>query len=117
MYGNKNDTKSSATSATAAVESYGTLPRPDSDSDDDDDAASKATTHSKLLSRGKYVHELQTHDVIPKYVDEYKQLLAYHYPRIVSASDKAVNLVGSWETTVGELDQMGFTYINLSSMT
>ncbi|KAI9268486.1 hypothetical protein EDC94DRAFT_403610 [Helicostylum pulchrum] len=62
------------------------------------------TTHSKKLARGKYVHEKQIHRVKPEKVDEYIQLLTVHYPRIANDPENQVNLCGSWETVVGELD-------------
>ncbi|KAI8967504.1 hypothetical protein BDF20DRAFT_829223 [Mycotypha africana] len=63
-----------------------------------------ATTHSKKLARGKYVHELQTHRVKPDKVEEYIKLMSIHYPRIANDPKNDVHLCGSWETVVGELD-------------
>lgn len=97
-------TKSQGDQATSPNQSYLSLPRPDAaETSNDDDSA--RSTHSLILSRGKYVHELQTHDVIPQHVEAYKELLANHYPRLVTASGNKLKLFGSWETTVGNLDQ------------
>ncbi|CAO3652749.1 unnamed protein product [Cunninghamella blakesleeana] len=63
-----------------------------------------AQTHSKILARGKYVHELQKHKVRPDKVDEYIALVTDHFPRIANDSLNDVHLCGSWEVIVGELD-------------
>ncbi|KAJ2613018.1 hypothetical protein EV177_002715 [Coemansia sp. RSA 1804] len=61
-------------------------------------------TLSKVLARGKYVHELAVHDVKPGRMDEYKSVVAELYPRIVRNLSPKVKLVGSWETDIGDLD-------------
>ncbi|KAI3647558.1 hypothetical protein MP228_007779 [Amoeboaphelidium protococcarum] len=77
------------------------------DEDDVDDDDDRDTTFSKKLARGKYVHELVFHDVKPDKMDEYRKLVADHYPRIAQNKDNQVNLVGSWNTSVGaDLDQV-----------
>ncbi|KAI8335755.1 nipsnap family protein [Chlamydoabsidia padenii] len=63
-----------------------------------------AQTHSKVLARGKYVHELSKHKVRPDKVDEYIQLVTSHYPRIANEPLNDLHLCGSWEIIVGELD-------------
>ncbi|KAG2202651.1 hypothetical protein INT47_002083 [Mucor saturninus] len=61
-------------------------------------------THSKVLARGKYVHELQVHKVKPDKVDEYISLLSKHLPKIANDPSNDVNLCGSWSIEIGELD-------------
>ncbi|KAJ2444998.1 hypothetical protein GGF42_006137 [Coemansia sp. RSA 2424] len=61
-------------------------------------------TLSKVLARGKYVHELSTHRVKPGCMDEYKAIVAELYPLIVRNHSPRVKLVGSWETDIGDLD-------------
>ncbi|KAI9502222.1 hypothetical protein BX070DRAFT_242125 [Coemansia spiralis] len=61
-------------------------------------------TLSKVLARGKYVHELATHRVKPGCMDEYKSVVTELYPRIVRNLSPKVKLVGSWETDIGDLD-------------
>ncbi|CAG8585012.1 4607_t:CDS:2 [Ambispora gerdemannii] len=73
-------------------------------------------THSKLVARGKYVHELVTfnadiihsflleHKIKPKYLDDYIKLISEHYPRIANDPANALHLSGSWQTEVGDLD-------------
>ncbi|KAJ2816496.1 hypothetical protein IWW50_006480, partial [Coemansia erecta] len=61
-------------------------------------------TLSKVLARGKYVHELATHNVRAGGMDAYKAVVGELYPRIVRNQGPGVKLVGSWETDVGELD-------------
>ncbi|KAJ2773724.1 hypothetical protein IWQ56_000875 [Coemansia nantahalensis] len=61
-------------------------------------------TLSKVLARGKYVHEMSTHRVKPGRMDEYKAAVAELYPQIVRNHSPSVKLVGSWETDIGDLD-------------
>ncbi|GAB5587923.1 hypothetical protein Unana1_02823 [Umbelopsis nana] len=61
-------------------------------------------THSKVLARGKYVHELQRHKVKPDRVDEYTALIAEHFPRIAGDPANNVHLCGSWSTEIGQQD-------------
>ncbi|KAJ2776048.1 hypothetical protein H4R18_005889 [Coemansia javaensis] len=61
-------------------------------------------TLSKVLARGKYVHELTTHRVQPGRMDEYRAVVAELYPRIVRDLSPGTKLVGSWETDIGDLD-------------
>ncbi|KAJ3401798.1 hypothetical protein HDV05_000265, partial [Chytridiales sp. JEL 0842] len=62
-------------------------------------------THSKILARGKYVHELQTHNVKPEAWDDYVGLISETYPRIAEDPKFQVKLYGSWATEIGPLDQ------------
>lgn len=40
-------------------------------------------------------------------MEEYKQLVAEYYPQLAGDQENNVNLVGSWETTMGgDLDQV-----------
>ncbi|KAI9889506.1 MAG: hypothetical protein M1814_005200 [Vezdaea aestivalis] len=59
---------------------------------------------SQVLARGKYVHSIVFHQVEPKKVNEYVDLIGKWYPRIASIPDNNVNLVGSWRTEVGDCD-------------
>lgn len=61
-------------------------------------------THSKMLARGKYVHELQIHKVKPDKVDEYKDLVTKHLPKIANDPLNDVNLCGSWSVEIGQQD-------------
>ncbi|CAG8570593.1 10829_t:CDS:2 [Paraglomus occultum] len=61
-------------------------------------------TYSKLLARGKYVHEMQKHRVKPEYVEDYIKLVSIHFPRIAKNPENAVHLCGSWQADIGELD-------------
>ncbi|KAK3897576.1 hypothetical protein C8A05DRAFT_38873 [Staphylotrichum tortipilum] len=59
---------------------------------------------SQVLARGKYVHSIEFHDVKPECVDEYVDLVGKWYPRVASAAENKVHLVGSWRTEVGDCD-------------
>ncbi|KAJ2221465.1 hypothetical protein IWW45_008863 [Coemansia sp. RSA 485] len=61
-------------------------------------------TLSKVLARGKYVHELATHKVKPGCMDQYRDVVAQLYPYIVRNLSPGTKLVGSWETDIGDLD-------------
>ncbi|KAJ2701107.1 hypothetical protein FB645_004769 [Coemansia sp. IMI 203386] len=61
-------------------------------------------TLSKVLARGKYVHELTTHKVKPGCMDQYRDVVAQLYPYIVRNLSPGTKLVGSWETDIGDLD-------------
>jgi len=60
--------------------------------------------HSKLVGRGKYVHEFQTHKVHPGRAEEYKRLIGEYYTAMNENPDYECRLTGSWEVTVGDLD-------------
>jgi hypothetical protein len=62
---------------------------------------------SQVLARGKYVHSIVFHDVIPDKVDEYVDLVGKWYPKIAGMPENKVNLVGSWRTEVGDVDTFG----------
>lgn len=64
-------------------------------------------SHSKVLARGKYVHELVFHRVKPDMVDEYMELIGKEFPRRASDPKAGVKLVGSWNTEIGEGDVFG----------
>ena len=70
---------------------------------------------SQVLARGKYVHSIVFHQVKPKKVDEYVDLVGKWYPRMASMEENKVNLVGSWRTEVGECDTFGLPHISLWS--
>lgn len=59
---------------------------------------------SKKLMRGKYVHEIVTHKVIPGKALEYLDLVTNLYPKIASNDKFQVHLVGSWRTLIGDMD-------------
>ncbi|CAG8506875.1 6061_t:CDS:10 [Funneliformis caledonium] len=69
-------------------------------------------THSKLIARGKYVHELQSINLIPEFehkikpdcVEDYIRLISEYYPRIANDPENSVHLCGSWQTEIGDLD-------------
>ncbi|KAF9531947.1 hypothetical protein CPB83DRAFT_848075 [Crepidotus variabilis] len=60
--------------------------------------------HSKLVGRGKYIHELENHQVRPDKVEEYKKAAERYYKGIQSDTRLAVKLTGNWETIVGNQD-------------
>ncbi|RKP08138.1 hypothetical protein THASP1DRAFT_30055 [Thamnocephalis sphaerospora] len=62
-------------------------------------------TYSKVLARGKYVHELQWHKIKPECVDAYAKLVERHYPYIAAGEQQDVKLCGSWSTLIGEEDE------------
>ncbi|RCI03955.1 hypothetical protein CU098_010617 [Rhizopus stolonifer] len=66
-------------------------------------------THSKVLARGKYVHELQIHKIKPDKVDEYVDLVSQHLPKIANDPSNDVHLCGSWSIEIG--DQDSFVHI------
>ena len=70
-------------------------------------------TYSKLLSRGKSVHELSIHNVKPEAMDDYKGLIRSSYAKISADSKIPARLFGSFTTEIGELDQAGFYISNL----
>lgn len=59
---------------------------------------------SKVLMRGKYVHELVTHKVDPAKACDYVDLITNVYPRIAQNDKNEVHLVGSWRTVIGDTD-------------
>ncbi|ORX63555.1 NIPSNAP-domain-containing protein [Linderina pennispora] len=61
-------------------------------------------TLSKVLARGKYVHEMAVHHVKPGCLHEYQEIVGRLYPRMVQDMSPQVKLVGSWMTDIGELD-------------
>jgi len=60
--------------------------------------------HSRLVGRGKYVHEILVHRVKPSQVDEYRQQIEKYLTGIASDPQFHVKLSGSWEKVVGEQD-------------
>lgn len=75
-----------------------------SESAREDGMTSTGQSHSNTVGRGKYIHEIQRHVVRPDKLDEYKSLLAAHYPRIADDDKYPVRLVGSFEVQVGEME-------------
>ncbi|CEG64542.1 hypothetical protein RMATCC62417_01493 [Rhizopus microsporus] len=61
-------------------------------------------THSKVLARGKYVHELQVHNVKPDKVNEYTELVSKYMPLIANDPANNLHLCGSWSVEIGEQD-------------
>lgn len=59
---------------------------------------------SQVLARGKYVHQIEFHEVKPECVDEYVALVGSWYPRVAADPENKVHLVGSWRTEVGDCD-------------
>ncbi|KAL2918781.1 hypothetical protein HK105_201615 [Polyrhizophydium stewartii] len=72
---------------------------------DSDEHEELHVTYSKLMARGKYVHELQVHNVKPEAMDDYIALTKENYPRVANDSEFHVKLFGSWVTEIGDLDQ------------
>lgn len=70
-------------------------------------------SHSKLVGRGKYVHEKITHAIIPSKRDEYVEAAGKYYKALaqrgVNGELGGVKLTGSWETVVGSVGD--FTHI------
>lgn len=64
---------------------------------------------SKVLMRGKYVHEIVTHKVKPEKSAEYLDTISEIYPRLANEGQNEVHLVGSWRQVVGDMD----TYIHI----
>jgi hypothetical protein len=64
---------------------------------------------SQQLMRGKYVHEIVTHRVLPSKAVEYFELVTNVYPKIAADPRNEVHLVGSWRVVVGDMD----TYIHI----
>ncbi|BGP14853.1 hypothetical protein JCM10213_002708 [Rhodosporidiobolus nylandii] len=60
--------------------------------------------HSKLVGRGKFIHEFQKHKVLPQHVQQYKDLIASYYEGIHQSDEFHARLTGSWEIVVGEVD-------------
>lgn len=66
---------------------------------------------SAVLARGKYVHSIVFHEVLPDKVDEYMALVGDWYSRMASIEENKVHLVGSWRTEVGDCDTFGRLYL------
>lgn len=69
-----------------------------------DEQAEMEQSFSKMLMRGKYVHEIVTHKVKPSKAAEYLDVVTEMYPKIASDPANKVHLVGSWRTVVGDMD-------------
>jgi hypothetical protein len=67
--------------------------------------------HSKLVGRGKYVHEKVTHAVIPSHKEAYLKAAEKFFRAIMERGDElgGVKLTGSWETVIGSVGD--FTHI------
>ncbi|KAJ3517863.1 hypothetical protein NLJ89_g235 [Agrocybe chaxingu] len=61
--------------------------------------------HSRLVGRGKYIHDIETHRVKPSCIDEYKEAAERYYKGIQEDSRLSVKLSGNWETLVGNQDK------------
>jgi len=61
-------------------------------------------TFSKVLARGKYVHEFERHHIKPECVEDYIKLVSEHYPRMAGKDPANLKLTGSWLTFIGEQD-------------
>jgi hypothetical protein len=73
---------------------------------------SKNDSHSKLVGRGKYVHEKVTHSVIPSKREEYLETAEKYYKKLMERGiDElgGVKLTASWETVVGSVGE--FTHV------
>ncbi|KAK8844555.1 hypothetical protein IAR55_006402 [Kwoniella newhampshirensis] len=67
--------------------------------------------HSKLVGRGKYVHEKITHAVIPSQRDAYVEAAEKYFKALIEHNGELgnVKLTGSWEAVVGDVGT--FTHI------
>ncbi|WRT63365.1 uncharacterized protein IL334_000270 [Kwoniella shivajii] len=67
--------------------------------------------HSKIVGRGKYVHEKITHAVIPSKRDEYLVAAEKYFKELIDHNGEfgRVKLTGSWESIVGNVGE--FTHI------
>ncbi|RXK40726.1 nipsnap family protein [Tremella mesenterica] len=61
--------------------------------------------HSKIVGRGKYVHEKITHTVLPSRGPEYAAAAEAYFSALKERSAElgGVKLTGSWETTIGSV--------------
>jgi hypothetical protein len=69
-------------------------------------------SHSKLVGRGKYVHEKVTHSVIPSRREEYLEAAEKYYTKLMDRGIEelgGVKLTASWETVVGSVGE--FTHV------
>lgn len=71
---------------------------------------------SQVLARGKYVHSIVFHEVLPDKVDEYVETVGNWYPRTASMPENKVHLVGSWRTEVGDTDTFGTCFLLIASI-
>jgi len=60
--------------------------------------------HSRLVGRGKYVHDFEVHRVKPDRAEEYKKAAERYYIGLKEDPTLQVKLTGNWETIVGEQD-------------
>ncbi|WWC67160.1 uncharacterized protein I206_101067 [Kwoniella pini CBS 10737] len=67
--------------------------------------------HSKLVGRGKYVHEKITHQIVPSKRDEYLAAAEKYFRELIDHNGEfgRVKLTGSWESVVGTVGE--FTHI------
>lgn len=61
--------------------------------------------HSKIVGRGKYVHEKITHAVKPGHRDAYMKACEEYFATLMRDSKElgGVKLCGSWETIIGSV--------------
>ncbi|CAH7687233.1 hypothetical protein BY996DRAFT_6433920 [Phakopsora pachyrhizi] len=60
-------------------------------------------SHSTTVG-SKSINEIQKHQVHPQHVDEYKRLVGAYFEKLNTQSDLKMNLKGSFEVIVGDLD-------------
>ncbi|KAF8971738.1 NIPSNAP-domain-containing protein [Flammula alnicola] len=60
--------------------------------------------HSRLVGRGKYIHDFEMHRAKPDKIDEYKKAAERYYKGIQEDPQLHVKLTGNWETLVGDQD-------------
>lgn len=65
----------------------------------------KVTINPVYLLSFKNAHVLIVHQIKPEASDDYAGLVSERYNKIANEWENQVNLVGSWQTLVGELDQ------------
>ncbi|KAJ3393889.1 hypothetical protein HDU84_000852 [Entophlyctis sp. JEL0112] len=84
----------------------GSLLHGDDDEGDHLDEKYFSDSQSKQAARGKYVHELMIHDVKPEAWEDYVALIADYYPKISQDPKYKMKLFGSWQTEIGNVDQV-----------
>lgn len=63
------------------------------------------TSFSQKLMRGKYVHEVVFHDVLPHRSPDYVELTSSVYPKLSADPEVPAQLIGSWRTVIGDMDR------------
>ncbi|XP_065904426.1 protein NipSnap homolog 1-like [Dysidea avara] len=60
--------------------------------------------HSKVLGHANNdIYEMQTHNIKPEYIEEYKELVPKHMATLKDKKDVPIRLIGSWTTSIGPI--------------